>query len=314
VKISDQDLKSAFDHEHDARRLANSSIQAFQRQEPPQTLYHYTSAPGIQGIIERGAIWCTNAEFFNDASELGYGLTQLDKALKTIKIDPVFADMVKEIYPAIRENLDVYAACFCERGDLLNQWHSYGERGGGFSLGLSTSGLASIISGSNLVLVKVQYDPQVQIDLLQAQISTASDALDHLVLSYEIDLNQLRELQRQSLLAVLSSLSIVVAAMKDPVFRGEEEWRLIQYRSKVLEPLQDIAFRVSGQLLTPYIPTRICLKDTNVLPIREVIVGPTVNRLAERSVKSLLRRYGMWKIKDREVKLTRSEIPLQSVN
>jgi hypothetical protein len=183
----------------------------------------------------------------------------------------------------------------------------------GFSLGLRTSDLASIILGSDLVLCKVQYDRQVQIDLLQAQVSTASDALNQVVLSYEIDKKQLEELQRHSLRAVLSSLSIVVAAMKDPVFRGEEEWRLIHYRSKVLEPREDVAFRVSGKLLIPYIETRVCYKDTNVLPLHEVIVGPTVNRLTDRSVKTLLRRNGMWRINDKEVKLTRSEIPLQNV-
>ena len=81
----------------------------------------------------------------------------------------------------------------------------------------------------------------------------------------------------------------------------------------MLEPREDVAFRVSGQLLIPYIETRVCYKDTNVLPLHEVIVGPTVNRLADRSVKTLLRRNGMWRINDKEVKLTRSEIPLQNV-
>jgi hypothetical protein len=312
IKPSIQELKQAFDSEYLSRRRKNSTIQACSHKLPP-TLYHYTSAQGLNGIIERGTIWYTNVAFFNDASELNYGLNQVEKALKTIQTDPVFVQMVGDIYKNIPETVDVYVACFCERGDLLNQWHGYGERGGGYSVGLHAEDLASIIEGTDSVLRKVEYDPDIQVRLSQAHISCAGEALNHVILSYDVGAAELEELKRHSLFKVLSSISVVVASMKDSVFQGEEEWRLVRYRSRQLQPSPDVAFRVTGQLTVPYIPTRLCFKETNVLPISEVTIGPTVNRLAERSTKDLLRRYEMWKISGREVVLKRSEVPLQNL-
>jgi len=34
------------------------------------TVYHYTSADGISGIIDKGEIWMTNIAFVNDTTEL----------------------------------------------------------------------------------------------------------------------------------------------------------------------------------------------------------------------------------------------------
>jgi Protein of unknown function (DUF2971) len=313
MKISSQELISAFEKDHDTRRNRSQLIQEFQRREPPRTLYHYTSALGFKGIVEHGSIWCTSADFFNDSSELAYGLSQVSKALTTPRTDPEFVELVRAIYDRIEGTVDFYAACFCERGDLLNQWHSYGDRGGGFCLGFGTAELASIISGRDVVLCKVQYDPDTQNSLIQAQVTAASEALNHVILSYDVKPGQLAELKDHALRAVMSSLTIVIAAMKDPVFRGEEEWRLVHYRPRFLPPFEDVAFRVSGGLMVPYVPTRICFNDTNVLPIREAIIGPTVNRLAERSVRDLLRRHNMWTINGRDVDLRRSVIPLQNV-
>ena len=145
TKLSDKELADVFDHTYNDRRTANSSIRAFVGAKPPETLYHYTSVHGLKGIVERGEIWCTRTDFFNDASEIGYGLKQVEVAFKTIKTDQALAAYVNKIQGIVLKELTVYACCFCERGDLLNQWHGYGERGGGYSLGLSTSGLGSII-------------------------------------------------------------------------------------------------------------------------------------------------------------------------
>ena len=267
----------------------------------------------MKGIVESGSIWCTSAAFFNDASELGYGLSQVHKALATIRADPAFVDLVSAISSSIEGILEIYGACFCERGDLLNQWHSYGDRGGGYCIGVGTADLALIIAGRDVAMCKVQYNPNIQQALIRANVAVASDALNHVILSNDVEPQQLEGLKKHALTAVLSSLSIVIAAMKDPVFRGEEEWRLIHFRSRLLQAYQDVLFRVSGQLMVPYIPTRVCFNGTNVLPIREAIIGPTVNRLAERSVKDLLRRYNMCTVNGRDVELRRSSVPLQSV-
>lgn len=311
MTMSTEELIKAFEEEHDDRRQRDTVIQEFNRREPPSTLYHYTTAEGLKGIVESGSIWCTNAAFFNDASEIAYGLNQVDRALNTIPSDSAFVGIESVLHDAIQKSLDVYAACFCKRGDLLNQWHSYGGRGGGFSIGLTTCDLASILPGTDLVLCEVEYDPDVQISLIQAQIGAASEALKYVMHAHEPGSVEHEGLVNHSINAVLSSVSIVVAAMKDPVFRGEEESRLVHYRSRLVPQNDDVSFRISGQLMIPYIATNIRCHDRNVPPIHELIIGPMVNRLAERSLKYFLSRFGDRDVQN--VELRRSVIPLQAI-
>jgi hypothetical protein len=162
-----------------------------------------------------------------------------------------------------------------------------------------------------VALCKVIYDHEDQVALIQAQVSAACEALNQVILSYEVTEEQLGQLTLHAHRAVLASLSMTVAAMKDPVFRGEEGWRLVRYRHRLVGAKKDVEFRISGQLTVPYIPTSICAEGSAILPIREIIIGPTVRSLAERSVKELLLRYDMWTINGRDVALKRSSIPLQ---
>ncbi len=43
------------------------------------TLYHYTTAEGLQGIIKTKSIWASDYRFLNDATEFDYGLSIFDK-------------------------------------------------------------------------------------------------------------------------------------------------------------------------------------------------------------------------------------------
>ena len=113
--------------------------------------------------------------------------------------------------------------------------------------------------------------------------------------------------------ALLSAVSIYVAAVKDPAFQGEREWRLVQYQSRELPPDESVKFRSIGNMIVPYIPTRLCYRDTSILPLSEIIIGPTVSPLAERAVKSLLGRHNMWNVNRREITLQQSSVPLQII-
>src|SRR4051812_31880063 len=51
-------------------RLAQDGIGMFA--PPPPKLFHYTSADGLRGIIERDVIWATNYRYVNDLTEFLY--------------------------------------------------------------------------------------------------------------------------------------------------------------------------------------------------------------------------------------------------
>jgi hypothetical protein len=44
----------------------------------PETLYHYTDAAGLKGIIESGAIRATHVAYMNDASEYLHAVHRSD--------------------------------------------------------------------------------------------------------------------------------------------------------------------------------------------------------------------------------------------
>lgn len=72
-------------------------IQAFS--EPYRgTVYHYTSAEGISGIIDKHEIWMSNTAFMNDTTEL----KELEKATG-IKDSDFTNDAVKEAWRKMRD-------------------------------------------------------------------------------------------------------------------------------------------------------------------------------------------------------------------
>lgn len=105
-------------------------IQAFS--EPYRgTIYHYTSADGISGIIDKHEIWMSNAAFMNDTTEL----RMLQNAHAILKDYDFTNDAVKHEWHKILERqrfnedryIDYYMASFSRKKDLLEQWRAYGN-------------------------------------------------------------------------------------------------------------------------------------------------------------------------------------------
>jgi len=102
------------------------------------TVYHYTTADGIFGIIDKREIWMSNAAFMNDTTELralakATGIRDSDftnEAVKKAWREGVGRDGLKEnVY---------YMASFSEDGDSLEQWRAYGN----FCIGFDAKQLA----------------------------------------------------------------------------------------------------------------------------------------------------------------------------
>lgn len=130
----------------------------------PPTLYHYTTAPGLLGILRSESIWATNARYLNDTSELVYGRGLvsriIDEQVRRMEGHQKkwLADFVGVVDRAF-ETTDTYIACFCEGPDLLNQWRAYGS-GRGFAMGFSAPRLSRLVPNG---LFRVEYEPQVHL-------------------------------------------------------------------------------------------------------------------------------------------------------
>lgn len=90
------------------------------------TVYHYTSAEGIAGIIDNHEIWMSNTAFMNDKTEL-----RMLRDNPTILNENDFTnEYVKTAWSSVSEqryfDKNYYMASFSMAKDLLEQWRAYG--------------------------------------------------------------------------------------------------------------------------------------------------------------------------------------------
>jgi hypothetical protein len=186
-----------------------------------------------------------------------------------------------------------FATCFCESGDLLSQWRSYG-RSGGYALGFSAERLTATSLGEDatetqLVLSKVAYgeiEAARHLEALQKELASQSPWGLHGARSH---------------MFVLQRVMAELARVKDPSWHEEQEWRLIipAYRPAHLRP----RFRVSDVAIVPYI--ELPIPDG---AIKEVVIGPGQYSGARReSVQAMVNAFGA----DEEISVRQSHSTLR---
>ena len=91
-------------------------------------IYHYTSAEGLRGIIDRGELWLTNTAFVNDTTE-GRALKEQTNLFKkaNFKNDFVRDEWYDFIRKDNKEDNVYYMISFSKKGDSLDQWRAYGS-------------------------------------------------------------------------------------------------------------------------------------------------------------------------------------------
>lgn len=297
-------------------------------------LYHYTSAAGLHGILQSGALRATNYLYLNDTSEIEHGTKIVigflrDEAgrqrgeLRQLLVEA--ADRLEQYTretepdPILRESapLDIYIASFCEEPNLLSQWRAYGGAEGRYCIGFDVKSL----EGFDIVFpARVIYDTVEQHELLSQTtrsilsitISTMREKqmpteLAKIVPStiptrYSSD----REVLEDARLGLEFCLDRVLCRLKHPAFREEREWRSIIDLSNY-DQTEVLDFDVSGGKVRPYVKRfRGSSSDPDRLPIREVYVGYSRRPAqAKRTVELLLRKFGY---RNCEVKL--ADVPL----
>lgn len=287
----------------------------------PSTLWHYTDAGGLAGIVRSNRLWATNARFMNDSGELAYGMELARSTLESIDLrgrsDETrrfvegLADNERRVIDRfLKRTLDVYVACFCEEGDLLSQWRGYSgvSAGGGYAIGFRPPGNALAwpqAAGSHgLWLRRVLYNPQDQRDALTSLIMPLIELLDQ----------RPDDVSFQNTFArfFVDGLADAVAWCKHPAFAEEREWRVIYIRMIDREPLP-VQHRAVSSVVVPYV--EFDLRSAvgaypEQLPINCVVCGPSADSdLKRRGVESLV--LATPHLRDR-VQVATSRAPLRS--
>ena len=260
------------------------------------SLAHYTNLAGLHGIFESGQLWASNIAFLNDREELLHGVKCARRALSTILNDRKlhqWRDAIREVVKQIENGRlpNTYAACFCEKTDLLSQWRGYGGNEQGVCLVFNPLGLESLKGGKRSFLAPVQYG------LVEGKITLRKDLSARLLAIGEDDFTVMDEDEKRK--TVYNVLSELIPRFKHKGFEGELEWRLVVQHETLRSTVN---FRPNRNVLVPYIKL-----GNDPLPLKYVRIGPGADLdLTERSIAVFLKAKGY------EVPVRRSRVPFRT--
>jgi hypothetical protein len=272
------------------------------------SLFHYTDARGLLGILKTRTLFASDLRFLNDEQEAIYAGEHVRRAIRDMpspasdpqhpqhNVQESFGRDFEEYRSALLRDLDrmvfpVYVACFCEKDDLLSQWRGYGADQGyavEFVGGLGAIPAAQPPDGpAEVRLEKVAYGDAA----IEQTVQTAIRAI-------ELDRSIGHPGPHAHSMAL--ELSVLMATAKHPGFSEEQEWRLIV--ADAFRGTMDVQFRVGTNSLIPYVAIPICPRS--IVGIR---VGPGRHqKLRAEGIRRLAEE------RELEVDVSLSQIPFRA--
>ena len=296
----------------------NRGLTAAKSLPPTGLIYHYTTADGLKGIIEKNELWASSAFFLNDSAEITYGYGVLKDVLdvwlaKDRPQESITIRLVQDLRKAFGEEplnkgviRPIYLACFCEDDNLLSQWRTYGQSGG-YSLGFKVppdvftpKGFEPEPRTYTSKWARVEYDRSEQAKKCTAILEpllaifdnpdterAIAAVTDHPLCGYS-------EVFR----AIADILLDEIVSFKDEAFDVEKEWRVVVRPRELIKQGTDdggamplaIHFHVSRGMLVPHIRL-IPLDPAKKLPIACIRSGPTLDKItAGMAVRLILEK------------------------
>jgi hypothetical protein len=219
--------------------------------ENEPTLFHYTSANGLIGIIQNRELWATESNYLNDSSEVSFASTALVALLKERVERGATGDELRTAQNAIafleRSYIDpntlhqyfedrAFITSFSRSDQSLTLWRMYGGRNG-FSIGFDEERLvdwighnypspddrvdASVEDGERLDALEANYHLEARIQEVSYGAAQVESILDDVM---RMSLEDARpHVQESRLREILKRLS----GIKHEAFADEREARLV---------------------------------------------------------------------------------------
>jgi hypothetical protein len=288
----------------------------------PETLWHYTSFAGFQGIISSKTIWATEYRFLNDSEEFAHARTLVEKLVEEI---PEFTGLQFPARTTVRSAINIafntgfldadrfslMVASFSEVGDQLSQWRGYAGSSTGISVGVDLRHLRPPSAlQTTVALAPCLYAEVEKRDLLEAILKHCWDKLEgawnSTVTSGVTNIdradpnavwNHVNEHSKEILTNVAEAhtslqwdLLRLAPLLKNESFSEEREWRLTLPREAIRLPSKHpLKFRYLYDTLVPYIAYPLLLPNQEgPILCREVIIGPGGHPAAEIGVNMFL--------------------------
>jgi len=237
----------------------------------PATLFHFTDAAGLAGLLSERALWVSRAQSLNNASEVSYGLQLARKHLSEPATGMAGA-FLKRVLACLEGDagrqdwnvtIEPFVAAFCRLTDQALQWLHYGSSGTGFAIGFRSSSLSS----PQFVLRRVIYEVDRQRRLVVTATETFRSRLGPAASQRQIE---------AAAVACAVSLRALAGRMMDPCFEAEQEWRLTTSSMNGTHvaadpdglPQPKTRFRCVRGRIVPYV-----VRQFEALPICEAVIG-----------------------------------------
>ena len=302
----------------------------------PDRLWHYTSAQGLNGIIQDNGkmrLFFTRSDCLNDYSEGNDVLKcyheSCSRLWKTGRIDDSFYQVIKDLeVPEFRRlkyripdpdlgsiplvlfdevKCDVYICCFSMKEDSLDMWRYYSKSDGGYALGLCTNlfydeaktdpaGICSWIGACRVI-----YSTEEKIALLSEKIVRVYSAF--------LNDKEVEDPRNMAKLVLQSHLECFQYQFKHECFSSEQEYRFLIYLphtipDQVHQDLPHVSFRTSNGVVVPYIECEIENGNDNLF---SVMISPYISeKQAEATTRDFLKSRGFSKCD-----VTKSALPVR---
>ena len=297
-------------HGGDGARTRSEQFRTRSRPIPPEILYHYTSASGLQGILREGQIRATDARYLNDTTEFPIKIV-IEEVQKEISLTvhlqrrTLLQNVLSCVHQSSPPEARAFVASLSEADDSLCHWLAYGDRGFGYALGFDWSPLPYNLGNKNfrVHLGKIDYDKDGWHDrckfFLDNAISNVTAGID--------DFWKGLLIQQTS-----DNLVRLAPCLKDRAFDVEREWRLYHVCFPGKEPSsgEKVTTLLKADRLIPYLNFNLKTESGGTrMRLREIVAGPHLNGAdVRKSVTKLLQMCG-YPTGDGGVQLRGSTIP-----
>lgn len=262
--------------------------------ELPKRIYHYTSADGAFGIIEKCKLWASHSSFMNDTTEWEHGIGRCIARLRErtsgeqVHFTNNLALVLGGMTPESPDAFDAYVACFCDSGDNLPQWRGYAVNGAGYALGFA---LDRIALSTECIPLRVIYSPETRDAILDVAMEGYVGVLTRSLAKHP---NHAEETSRQVGLAYLTLMTQVLLCFKDEMFAHEREWRLVEFvHRRRSDKRARVQFRAARGAILPYLELALG-NSVSDIPLEEVRCGPTAAKdISRAGLEAVKAHWGM---------------------
>ncbi len=279
----------------------------------PETIYHYTSASGLRGILSSGILYFTDSQFLNDRSErknfyqmLADRLNGWEPDLKEVlthryfsKQSPVRRSLAME-NPADEQASRYFVLSCSQEKDSLPMWNYYtrGARAAGYNIHFSARALVEQLQAHPLIQT-INCQPRILCGRVLYQMEEKEQSLEGLLqeISQKWRQEKSGQYRRQLLTQADQAFEKMSLFYKDQAFAHEKEIRIVipsDNRRIHSLPASDnespYRFREVRGAQVPYLALDVLEKGRAIIG---VTAGPALDaEMAVKGVEYMLYYYG----------------------